>query len=135
MKQQRKKTEACKDNSPDKCYIFRKLNGTLVDLTCGQCDHVLRHFLLCDLESCRNKSEAFWYHRKVGKEIVHLVTVEDVDFLDTENIEMHSNTVEFRDSKAIETLLMQQKSVKKLQKTQKCTGILLNLQILNLWKQ
>ena len=38
-----KKTEACKDNSPDKCYIFRKQNGSLIDLTCGQRDHGLQN--------------------------------------------------------------------------------------------
>ena len=79
-----KKTEACKDNGPDKCYIFRKQNGSLIDLTCGKCDHGLHHFLLCDAESCRNKSEAFWNRRKARKDIVHLVTVEDVDFSDIE---------------------------------------------------
>ena len=40
-----KKTEACKDGNTDKCYIFRKQNGSLIDLTCGQSDHSLRHFL------------------------------------------------------------------------------------------
>ena len=82
-----KKTEACKDNGPDKCYIFRKQNASLVDLTCGQCDHGICHFLLCDAESCCNKSEAFWNRRKARREIVNLVTVEDVDFSDIENIE------------------------------------------------
>ena len=42
-----KKTEACKDGNTEKCYIFRKQNGTLKDITCGQSDHGLRHFLLC----------------------------------------------------------------------------------------
>ena len=82
-----KKTEACKDNNTDKCYIFRKQNGQLVDLTCGQRDHGLKHFLLCDSENCRNKREAFWNRRKVRKDIVNLVTVDDVNFSDIENIE------------------------------------------------
>ena len=50
-----KKGEACKDNNSDKCYIFRKQNGSLIDLTCGQRDHRLRHFLLCEAESCPKK--------------------------------------------------------------------------------
>ena len=45
LKHCRKKTEACKDNNTDKCYISRKQNGQLVDLTCGQHDHGLKHFL------------------------------------------------------------------------------------------
>lgn len=55
----RKKGEACKDNSSDKCYIFRKQNGDLIDLTCGKKYHSLRHFLLSEAETCHNKSEAF----------------------------------------------------------------------------
>ena len=63
LKYWEKKTEACKDNGLDKCYIFRKQNGSLIDLTCGQRDHGLSHFLLCDAETCHNKSEAFWQRR------------------------------------------------------------------------
>ena len=54
---------------------------------CGQKDHGLRNFLLCDAETCRNKSEAFWQCRKARCEIVHLLTIEDVDYSDIENIE------------------------------------------------
>ena len=43
--------------------------------------------MLCDAETCRNKSEAFWQCRKARREIVYLLTVEDVDYSDIENIE------------------------------------------------
>ena len=56
-------------------------------MTCGQRNHGLHHFLLCDSEICCNKSEAFWNRRKARKDILHLVTVEDMDFSDIENIE------------------------------------------------
>ena len=43
-----KRDEACKD----KCYLFKKFNGSIIDLTCGQKDHGLCHFLLCDKKLC-----------------------------------------------------------------------------------
>ena len=84
-KQCGKRDEACKD----KCYLFKKLNGSIIDLTCGQKDHGLRHFLLCDKESCRKRSEAYWQCRKDRRKIVHLLTVEDADYSDIENFEQN----------------------------------------------
>ena len=78
-----KKGETCKD----KCYLFKKLNGKVIDLTCGKKDHGLRHFLLCQHETCRKHSEAYWQRRKARREIVHLLVVEDVDFSDIENLD------------------------------------------------
>ena len=68
---------------------FKKLNRSIIDLRYGQKDHGLRHFLLCDKETCRNKSEAFWQHRKARSEIVHLLMVEDVDYSDIEILEQN----------------------------------------------
>ena len=66
---------------------IQKSNGSIVDLTCGQKNHGLHHFLLCDKETCCNKSELFWQHRKARCEIVHLLMVEDVDYSDIEGLE------------------------------------------------
>ena len=71
----------------DKCYIFKKTNDKMVDLTCGIKDQGIHHFLLCDKETCRKKCEAYWHCRKSWHEIVYLVNVEDADYSDLNDLD------------------------------------------------
>ena len=52
-----KKTEACKEGG--KYYIIKNFRSQL-NLTYGEPDHGLRHFLLCGHKGCQKVSEKWW---------------------------------------------------------------------------
>ena len=60
-----------------KCHFFIGANGRTVNLACGKQDHVIKHFLLCDHEICRNKSEAYWAKKVAASGSVNFIAAED----------------------------------------------------------
>ena len=72
------KTEACNNNGIQKCYIIKHYRSQL-NLTCSKPDHGVKHFLLCDHESCRKASEKYWAKVAERKKIFNFIPCEEID--------------------------------------------------------
>ena len=70
------------------CAIIKTKAGKLFNLTCQKPNHGNKHFLLCDIESCRKNSEKYWKKLQERNEIVHLIPAKDLEDIDSELIEI-----------------------------------------------
>ena len=67
-----KKGENCNTGKKgQKCYMIKGATGYF-NWTCGKTHHGIKHFLLCEWDDCREKSERYW-DKKTKKEISLLV--------------------------------------------------------------
>merc|ERR1711989_288109 len=65
------------------CAIVKLKNGRILNLTCQKPNHGNKHFLLCDIETCRKNSEKYWKKLQERNEVVHFTPAEDVEDFDT----------------------------------------------------
>ena len=70
------------------CAIVKLKNGRLLNLTCQKPNHGNKHFLLCDIETCRKNSEKYWKKLHERKEVVHFTPAEDLEDIDSEDIQI-----------------------------------------------
>merc|ERR1711895_309191 len=70
------------------CAIVKLKNGRLLNLTCQKPNHSNKHFLLCDIETCRKNSEKYWKKLQERNEVVHFTPAEDLEDIDSEDIEI-----------------------------------------------
>ena len=66
------------------CAIIKTKAGKLLNLTCQKPNHGNKHFLLCDIESCRKISEKYWKKLQERNQVVHLIPAEDLEVIDSE---------------------------------------------------
>ena len=69
------------------CYNYNK-NGKSIKLTCQKPNHGNKHFLLCDIESCRKISEKYYKKLQERNQVVNLIPAEDLEDIDSELIEI-----------------------------------------------
>ena len=72
----------------NKCYIIHSKSGKSYNLTCKKPDHGTKHFLLCPSEGCRKASEKWWKKQNELKEVINLIPAEDLENLDSEQIDI-----------------------------------------------
>ena len=70
------------------CAIITTKNGKSLNLTCQKPNHGNKHFLLCDIESCRKISEKYWKKLQERNQVVNLIPAEDLEDIDSEFIEI-----------------------------------------------
>ena len=70
------------------CAIIKTRTRKIFNLTCQKPNHGNKHFLLCDIESCRNISEKYWKKLQERNQVVNLIPAEDLEDIDSELIEI-----------------------------------------------
>ena len=69
-------TAMCKNKA---CAIIKLKSGRVLNLTCQKPNHGNKHFLLCDIETCRKNSEKYWKKLQERNEVVHFTPAEDLE--------------------------------------------------------
>ena len=69
------------------CHNYNK-NGKSLNLACQKPNHGNKHFLLCNIESCRKILEKYWKKLQERNQVVHLIPTEDLEDIDSEFIEI-----------------------------------------------